>query len=55
MCARGTRANSTPAKIIGKLRGDAASAPLLFGFLEDPLRLLTGRYYGYLAYAPAYR
>jgi subtilisin len=48
-------ANSTPAKIISKMRSDAASQSSLFGFLNDPLRPLSGRYYGYLTSAGGYK
>jgi hypothetical protein len=47
--------NLTPAKIIGKLRADAAAQPSAYGFTDDPFRPIAGRYYGNLLYAGGYR
>jgi subtilisin family serine protease len=47
----------TPAEVIQKLRGDAQaynSANPSFGFTGDPLRPITGKYYGYLLRAGLY-
>ena len=45
----------SPAGVIAKVRGDAqANATGLNGFLGDPLRAITGRYYGYLDAAGGY-
>ncbi|HEV2068361.1 MAG TPA: S8 family serine peptidase, partial [Acidimicrobiales bacterium] len=44
----------SPAHIIAKIRSDAqahTTADSLYGFAGDPLRLVTGRSYGYLAWA----
>ncbi|HEX2084539.1 MAG TPA: hypothetical protein VHF89_02575, partial [Solirubrobacteraceae bacterium] len=47
-------AGLTPAQIVAKMRSDAAAtndANTWFGFTGDPLRPLSGRYYGHLQYA----
>ncbi|MFN2617402.1 MAG: S8 family serine peptidase [Thermoleophilaceae bacterium] len=47
----------TPAEITQKLRADAEAktrASSAFGFTGDPLRPITGRYYGYLLSAAGY-
>ncbi|MEA2390357.1 MAG: hypothetical protein QOK31_466 [Solirubrobacteraceae bacterium] len=45
----------SPAQIISRIRADAAAAGTLSnGFRGDPLRPLTGRYFGYLVAAAAY-
>jgi subtilisin family serine protease len=43
----------TPDQVIAKMRGDAAAEPSSYGFTGDPLHPVSGRYYGFLAYAGA--
>jgi subtilisin family serine protease len=51
----GLCAGLSVAQVIAKVRADAAaSATTLNGFAGDPLRPVTGRYYGYLATAAGY-
>jgi subtilisin family serine protease len=51
----GPCAGLTPAQQIAKLRADAqAAATSLNGFYGDPLRPISGKYYGYLVTAAAY-
>ena len=51
----GACAGLTPSQVIAKIRSDAqANATTSNGFSGDPLRPLTGRYYGYLLNAGAY-
>jgi subtilisin family serine protease len=45
----GRCAGMTPAQIVARLRADAQARGSSFGFTGDPLRPLSGRYYGYLA------
>jgi subtilisin len=50
-------AGLSPAQIIQKMRSDAAAYNLAhpdYGFLGDPLRPVTGKYYGYLIRAALY-
>ena len=52
--AAGPCAGLTPAQIVAKLRSDAAAlnnANTWFGFTGDPLRPVSGRYYGHLQFA----
>jgi subtilisin len=45
----------SPAQIVSKVRSDAAAhATLSTGFSGDPLRPITGKYFGYLDYAGGY-
>ena len=45
----------TPAQIIAKVRGDAAAAATTSnGFSGDPLRPISGKYFGYLDAAAGY-
>jgi subtilisin family serine protease len=55
LCITLGKCNTTPDKIIVKLRADAAAQTSSFGFQNDPLRPLTGKYYGYLINAGFYR
>ena len=51
----GPCAGLAPAAVITRVRADAAAfATVANGFSGDPLRPLTGRYFGYLAYAGGY-
>jgi subtilisin len=51
----GPCAGLTPAQVIQKVRSDAAAgATTSTGFAGDPLRPVTGRYYGYVARAGSY-
>jgi subtilisin family serine protease len=53
--ATGPCAGLAPAQVIARVRSDAAAAASLSnGFAGDPLRPITGRYYGYVARADAY-
>ena len=45
----GPCAGLSPARIIAKLRADAASRPAEWGFSGDPNHVVDGKYYGYLA------
>ena len=50
----GACAGMTPAEVIQKMRSDAKArtdGDSAFGFSGDPLRPVTGRYYGYLTWA----
>jgi subtilisin len=50
-------ASLTPPQIIQKMRSDAAAynnANPGYGFVGDPLRPVTGKYYGYLIRAGLY-
>ena len=52
----GPCAGLTPSQIVAKLRADAKAtndANTWFGFTGDPLRPVSGRYYGYLQFARA--
>ena len=54
--ASGPCAGLTPAQIVAKMRSDAAAtnqANTWFGFTGDPLRPVSGRYFGHLQYAGA--
>src|SRR5437588_2493497 len=45
----------SPAQIVSKIRSDASAyATLSTGFSGDPLRPITGKYFGYLDYAGGY-
>jgi subtilisin family serine protease len=50
----GSCAGLTPARIIAKLRADAAAQPADQGFLGDPSHPVAGKYYGNLAHDPGY-
>ncbi len=50
----GPCAGLTPARIIARLRADAAARPADQGFLGDPGHPIVGRYYGNLAYDTGY-
>ena len=51
----GPCAGLAPAQVIAKLRADAAAAATTAGgFAGDPLRPVSGKYYGYLATAAGY-
>jgi subtilisin family serine protease len=51
----GPCAGLSPAAVIARVRSDAAAAATLTnGFAGDPLRPVSGRYYGYLATAAGY-
>ncbi len=50
----GPCAGLSPARIIAKLRADAASRPVDQGFVGDPNHPIDGRYYGYLANVAGY-
>ncbi len=53
--AAGPCAGLSPANVIARVRSDAqAGATATNGFKGDPLRPVTGRYYGYLARADSY-
>jgi len=53
--ATGPCSGLTPAQIVSKLRGDAATyATLSNGFTGDPLHPISGKYFGYLAAAGLY-
>ena len=53
--ATGPCAGLTPAQIIAKVRGDAAAAATTSnGFSGDPLRPISGKYFGYLDAAAGY-
>ena len=52
--ATGACAGLGPSGITAKLRSDAALRPSSYGFLDDPYRPLSGRYYGNLVYAGGY-
>jgi subtilisin len=45
----GPCAGLSPARVIAKLRADAASRPPAWGFAGDPNHPVAGKYYGYLA------
>ena len=49
LCISSGACSGTPAQIIQKLRSDAAAQPSSYGFTG-----VSGRYYGYLAYAGGY-
>jgi subtilisin family serine protease len=52
--ASGPCTGLTPAQIVAKMRNDAqayTTAHPSFGFTGDPLHAVSGRYYGFLAYA----
>ena len=52
--AAGPCAGLTPAQVVAKMRSDAAAvnqANTWFGFGGDPLRPVSGRFYGYLPFA----
>jgi subtilisin family serine protease len=51
----GPCAGLTPAQVVAHIRADAVSAATLTnGFLGDPLRPVSGKYYGYLVTALSY-
>jgi subtilisin family serine protease len=51
----GPCAGLAPAQVVARIRADAAGAATLAnGFLGDPLRPVTGKYYGYLVSALSY-
>jgi subtilisin family serine protease len=50
----GSCAGLTPARIIAKLRADAAAQPADQGFLGDPSHPVAGKYYGNLAHDTGY-
>jgi hypothetical protein len=57
LCIVSGQCPGTPAQTIQKLRADAAAytqANPGWGFRGDPLRPITGRYYGYLIRAGVY-
>jgi subtilisin family serine protease len=57
LCIATGACTGTPAQIISKLRADAQSynqANSGYGFTGDPIRPVSGRYYGYLTRAGAY-
>jgi subtilisin len=57
LCIASAECSGTPAQIIQKLRSDARAynqANPGYGFVGDPLRPISGRYYGYLIPAGLY-
>jgi subtilisin len=57
LCVLSGQCTGTPAEIVQKVRSDAATfnaSSTGFGFTGDPLRPVTGRYYGYLVRAGLY-
>jgi subtilisin len=57
LCIVSGQCTGTPAEIIQKVRSDAAAFNLAssgFGFTGDPLRPISGRYYGHLLRAGVY-
>jgi subtilisin len=54
LCIAGSCAGMTPSQVMTRLRSDAASRPVSYGFSGDPNSPSGTRYYGYLAYAGGY-
>ena len=52
--ATGACAGLGPAGVVSKLRSDAAARTATYGFISDPWRPVSGRFYGNLIYAGGY-